>query len=107
MWEEKVQKKRPRSLKKGPFAELSLQKKADAAIANKDKKPIKTCSRRSLIIPSMVGLTISVHNGRHHVPVFINEAAYSEKNIAMILTKKEALAFNPSWGKQLYELVSM
>ena len=51
----------PRSLKKGPFVDLSLQKKVDAAIANNDKKPIKTWSRRSMIIPSMVGLTISVH----------------------------------------------
>ena len=48
----------PRSLKKGPFVDLSLQKKVDAAIANNDKKPIKTWSRRSMIIPSMVGLTI-------------------------------------------------
>jgi small subunit ribosomal protein S19 len=54
----------PRSLKKGPFVDLSLSKKVDKAIANNDKKPIKTWSRRSMIIPSMVGLTISVHNGR-------------------------------------------
>ena len=63
----------PRSLKKGPFVDLSLSKKVEAAIANNDKKPIKTWSRRSMIIPSMVGLTISVHNGRQHIPVFINE----------------------------------
>ena len=54
----------PRSLKKGPFVDLSLSKKVDEANANNDKKPIKTWSRRSMIIPSMVGLTISVHNGR-------------------------------------------
>ena len=56
----------PRSLKKGPFIDLSLQKKVDAAIANNDKKPIKTWSRRSMISPTMVGLTIAVHNGRQH-----------------------------------------
>ena len=63
----------PRSLKKGPFIDISLQKKVDQAIAENSKKPIKTWSRRSMISPSMVGLTISVHNGRQHVPVFINE----------------------------------
>ena len=63
----------PRSLKKGPFVDLSLSKKVDKAIANTDKQPIKPWSRRSMIIPSMVGLTISVHNGRQHVPVYINE----------------------------------
>ena len=69
----------PRSLKKGPFVDLSLSKKVEAAIANNDKKPIKTWSRRSMIIPSMVGLTISVHNGRQHVPVFINEDMVGHK----------------------------
>ena len=69
----------PRSLKKGPFIDLSLQKKVDAAIANKDKKPIKTWSRRSMVSPSMVGLTIAVHNGRQHVPVFINEDMVGHK----------------------------
>ena len=63
----------PRSLKKGPFVDLSLSKKVDKAIASNDKKPIKTWSRRSMIIPSMVGLTISVHNGRQPVPVYIND----------------------------------
>ena len=69
----------PRSLKKGPFVDLSLSKKVDKAIANNDKKPIKTWSRRSMIIPSMVGLTISVHNGRQHIPVFINEDMVGHK----------------------------
>ena len=69
----------PRSLKKGPFVDLSLSKKVEAAIANNDKKPIKTWSRRSMIIPSRVGLTISVHNGRQHVPVFINEDMVGHK----------------------------
>ena len=69
----------PRSLKKGPFIDLSLQKKVDAAIANNDKKPIKTWSRRSMISPTMVGLTIAVHNGRQHVPVYINEDMVGHK----------------------------
>ena len=69
----------PRSLKKGPVIDSSLQKKVDQAIAENSKKPIKTWSRRSMISPSMVGLTISVHNGRQHVPVFINEDMVGHK----------------------------
>ena len=69
----------PRSLKKGPVIDISLQKKVDQAIAENSKKPIKTWSRRSMISPSMVGLTISVHNGRQHVPVFINEDMVGHK----------------------------
>lgn len=65
--------------KKGPFIDISLQKKVDQAIAENSKKPIKTWSRRSMISPSMVGLTISVHNGRQHVPVFINEDMVGHK----------------------------
>ena len=77
----------PRSLKKGPFIDLSLQKKVDAAIANNDKKPIKTLSRRSMISPTMVGLTIAVHNGRQHVPVFINEDMVGHKLGEFALTR--------------------
>jgi small subunit ribosomal protein S19 len=77
----------PRSLKKGPFIDLSLQKKVDAAIKNKDKKPIKTWSRRSMISPQMVGLTISIHNGRAHVPVFINEDMVGHKLGEFVLTR--------------------
>ena len=69
----------PRSLKKGPFIDLSLQKKIDKAISENSKKPITTWSRRSMISPNMVGLTISVHNGRQHVPVFINEDMVGHK----------------------------
>ena len=69
----------PRSLKKGPFVDLSLQKKVDQAIAENSKKPIKTWSRRSMITPGMVGLTIAVHNGRQHVPVFVNEDMVGHK----------------------------
>ena len=69
----------PRSLKKGPFIDLSLQKAVDKAISENSKKPIRTWSRRSMISPAMVGLTISVHNGRQHVPVFINEDMVGHK----------------------------
>ena len=69
----------PRSLKKGPFIDLSLEKKVDAANASNDKRPIKTWSRRSMIIPEMVGMTISVHNGRDHVPVLISENMVGHK----------------------------
>ena len=77
----------PRSLKKGPFIDLSLQKKVDAAIANNDKKPIKTWSRRSMISPAMVGLTMAVHNGRQHVPVYINEDMVGHKLGEFALTR--------------------
>jgi len=63
----------PRSLKKGPFIDLHLLKKVEAAVESNDRRPIKTWSRRSMISPTMVGLTIAVHNGRQHVPVLINE----------------------------------
>ena len=77
----------PRSLKKGPFIDLSLQKKIDVAIATNDKKPIKTWSRRSMVSPTMVGLTIAVHNGRQHVPVFINEDMVGHKLGEFALTR--------------------
>ena len=63
----------PRSLKKGPFIDLHLAKKVEVAAAKSDKRPIKTWSRRSMISPDMVGLTIAVHNGRLHVPVHVSE----------------------------------
>ena len=69
----------PRSLKKGPFIDLHLLKKVEAAIENSDRKPIKTWSRRSTIFPNFVGLTIAVHNGRQHVPVFITEDMVGHK----------------------------
>ncbi|HEW97728.1 MAG TPA: 30S ribosomal protein S19 [Beggiatoa sp.] len=69
----------PRSIKKGPFVDLHLLKKVENAIATKSKRPIKTWSRRSMIIPEMVGLTIAVHNGRQHVPVFITENMVGHK----------------------------
>ena len=63
----------PRSLKKGPFVDLHLVKKVEAAVSTNNKRPIKTWSRRSMILPEMVGLTIAIHNGRQHVPVLVNE----------------------------------
>lgn len=69
----------PRSVKKGPFIDLHLVKKVDEAIASNSKKPIKTWSRRSMVMPDMVGLTIAVHNGRQHVPVLINENMIGHK----------------------------
>ncbi|MCL6417167.1 30S ribosomal protein S19 [Aestuariirhabdus sp. Z084] len=69
----------PRSLKKGPFIDLHLLKKVEDAVEKNDKRPIKTWSRRSMILPQMVGLTIAVHNGRQHVPVFVNEDMVGHK----------------------------
>ncbi|MCO7224995.1 30S ribosomal protein S19 [Pleionea sp. CnH1-48] len=69
----------PRSLKKGPFIDLHLMKKVEAALEANSKKPIKTWSRRSMISPEMVGLTIAVHNGRQHVPVFVTEDMVGHK----------------------------
>jgi len=69
----------PRSLRKGPFVDHHLLKKVETAIAGKDRKPIKTWSRRSMVIPDMVGLTIAVHNGRQHVPVLISENMVGHK----------------------------
>ncbi|MBE8718646.1 30S ribosomal protein S19 [Cellvibrio polysaccharolyticus] len=69
----------PRSLKKGPFIDLHLIKKVEAAIESNDRRPIKTWSRRSMIMPEMVGLTLAVHNGRQHVPVLVNEEMVGHK----------------------------
>ena len=68
-----------RSAKKGPFCDAHLLKKVESAAATRDKKPIKTWSRRSMILPEMVGLTIAIHNGRQHVPVLINENMVGHK----------------------------
>jgi len=69
----------PRSLKKGPFIDFSLLKKVEKAVKNQDKKPLRTWSRRSTIFPNMIGLTISIHNGRQHVPIFITEDMVGHK----------------------------
>ena len=76
-----------RSVKKGPFVEGHLMKKVDTAIAVKDKKPIKTWSRRSTVIPEFIGTTIAVHNGKQHVPVYINENMVGHKLGEFALTR--------------------
>jgi small subunit ribosomal protein S19 len=68
-----------RSIKKGPFVDLHLISKVEKARANNDKRPIKTWSRRSTILPDFIGLTIAVHNGRQHIPVYITENMVGHK----------------------------
>jgi small subunit ribosomal protein S19 len=68
-----------RSLRKGPFVDEHLIKKVLKAQDNNDRKPIMTWSRRSVIVPEMIGLTIAIHNGRNHVPVSINENMIGHK----------------------------
>lgn len=63
----------PRSVKKGPFIDQHLLNKVEAVVGTNSRRPIKTWSRRSMVIPDMLGLTIAVHNGRQHVPVFVTE----------------------------------
>ena len=69
----------PRSLKKGPFIDEHLQKKVEAAVANNDRRVVKTWSRRSTILPEIVGLTFAVHNGKKFVPVFVTENMVGHK----------------------------
>ncbi|PHS68136.1 MAG: 30S ribosomal protein S19 [Methylophaga sp.] len=69
----------PRSIKKGPFIDQHLENKVLKAIETDNKRPIKTWSRRSMISPEMIGLTIAVHNGRQHIPVFITEDMVGHK----------------------------
>jgi small subunit ribosomal protein S19 len=69
----------PRSIKKGPFVDTHLLKKVEKASAVNDRRPIRTWSRRSMILPDMVGLTIAVHNGKQHVPVLISENMVGHK----------------------------
>lgn len=77
----------PRSLKKGPFIDHHLMKKVEAALDKNDKRPIKTWSRRSTIFPDFVGLTIAVHNGKQHVPVFVTEDMVGHKLGEFALTR--------------------
>ena len=69
----------PRSVRKGPFIDTHLAKKVEEAAAKNDRRPIKTWSRRSMILPNMVGLTIAVHNGRQHVPILVSENMVDHK----------------------------
>ena len=77
----------PRSIKKGPFVDHHLMDKVVKASSTNDKKPIKTWSRRSMVLPEMVGLTISVHNGRVHVPISIKEDMVGHKLREFVLTR--------------------
>lgn len=77
----------PRSVKKGPFVDAHLLKKVTAANATNNKRPIKTWSRRSVITPEMVGLTIAVHNGKDHLPIFVTENMVGHKLGEFVLTR--------------------
>ena len=76
-----------RSLKKGPFVDLHLINKVEAAMASNSKRPIKTWSRRSMVVPEMVGFTIAIHNGKQHVPVLVNENMVGHKLGEFALTR--------------------
>jgi len=76
-----------RSIRKGPFVDDHLLKKVIESIASKSKKPIKTWSRRSTILPEMIGLTIAVHNGKEHVPVYITEESVGHKLGELVMTR--------------------
>ena len=77
----------PRSVKKGPFVDHHLAKKVGDMSSQRVKKPIKTWSRRSTILPEFIGLTIAVHNGKQHVPVYINENMVGHKLGEFALTR--------------------
>ena len=76
-----------RSIKKGPFIDAHLLNKVDAARTSNDKRPIKTWSRRSTILPDFIGLTIAVHNGKQHIPVFVTENMVGHKLGEFALTR--------------------
>ncbi|MCE5360467.1 30S ribosomal protein S19 [Candidatus Igneacidithiobacillus taiwanensis] len=77
----------PRSIKKGPFVDHHLDKKVQEAQASNSRKPIKTWSRRSTITPDFIGLTFSVHNGKQHIPVVVNENMVGHKLGEFALTR--------------------
>ncbi len=76
-----------RSLKKGPFVDVSLQKKVDVQKEQKSKKVVKTWSRRSMITPDFIGITFAVHNGRKFIPVFVTENMVGHKLGEFALTR--------------------
>ena len=90
-----------RSIRKGPFIDHHLLNKVEVAVASKSKKPIKTWSRRSTIIPEMIDLTIAVHNGKDHVPVYITENMVGHKlgEFAMTRTFKGHAGDRKAKGK--------
>ncbi|WP_264435244.1 30S ribosomal protein S19 [Coxiella endosymbiont of Dermacentor marginatus] len=77
----------PRSINKGPFVDHHLLKKVEQAQKEGSKRPIKTWSRRSMITPEMVGLTIAIHNGRQHVPIYISENMVGHKLGEFVITR--------------------
>ncbi len=76
-----------RSVKKGPFVDAHLLKKVESVRATNDKRPVKTWSRRSTVLPEFVGLTIAVHNGKQHIPVYISENMVGHKLGEFSLTR--------------------
>ncbi|HEY6021230.1 MAG TPA: 30S ribosomal protein S19 [Candidatus Paceibacterota bacterium] len=76
-----------RSIKKGPFVDAHLMKKVETVRATNDKRPVKTWSRRSTVMPDFVGLTIAVHNGKQHIPVYISENMVGHKLGEFSLTR--------------------
>jgi small subunit ribosomal protein S19 len=76
-----------RSIKKGPFVDAHLLKKVETVRATSDKRPVKTWSRRSTVLPTFVGLTIAVHNGKQHIPVYISENMVGHKLGEFSLTR--------------------
>jgi small subunit ribosomal protein S19 len=76
-----------RSIKKGPFVDGHLLSKVEKAVAGQDKRPIKTWSRRSTVLPDFVGLTIAVHNGKQHIPVYVTENMVGHKLGEFSLTR--------------------
>ncbi len=76
-----------RSIKKGPFVDAHLLKKVESVRATNDKRPVKTWSRRSTVVPTFVGLTFAVHNGKQHIPVYISENMVGHKLGEFALTR--------------------
>jgi small subunit ribosomal protein S19 len=76
-----------RSIKKGPFVDAHLLKKIEAVRATNDKRPVKTWSRRSTVLPEFVGLTIAVHNGKQHIPIYVSENMVGHKLGEFALTR--------------------
>ena len=76
-----------RSIKKGPFVDTHLIKKIETVRATNDKRPVKTWSRRSTVLPDFVGLTIAVHNGKQHIPVYVSENMVGHKLGEFALTR--------------------
>jgi small subunit ribosomal protein S19 len=76
-----------RSIKKGPFVDAHLLKKVETVRATNDKRPVKTWSRRSTVVPTFVGLTFAVHNGKQHIPVYISENMVGHKLGEFSLTR--------------------